>query len=88
MWRARPIFISGTSLDMQAERAHLRSYVFPELEERLRACRQNLEWVDLRIGVAITSLEEEDVRELQVLIGFSVLVWHLAKWGFVMCHNK
>lgn len=67
MWRARPVFISSTFLDMQAERDHLRSYVFPELEERLRACRQNLEWVDLRMGVATTSLEDEDARELHVL---------------------
>ena len=67
MWRARPVFISSTFLDMQAERDHLRSYVFPELEERLRARRLNLEWVDLRIGVATASLREEHARERQVL---------------------
>ena len=67
MWRARPVFISSTFLDMQAERDHLRAYVFPELEERLHARRQNLEWVDLRMGVATTSLQEGDARELRVL---------------------
>jgi len=29
MWRARPIFISSTFLDMQAERDRLRTHVFP-----------------------------------------------------------
>jgi hypothetical protein len=52
MWRARPVFISSTFLDMQAERDHLRTHVFPALEERLKARRHFLEWVDLRLGVA------------------------------------
>jgi tetratricopeptide (TPR) repeat protein len=52
---------------MQAERDHLRNFVFPELEERLRQRRQNLEWVDLRLGVATASLAEGEARELQVL---------------------
>ncbi len=66
-WHARPVFISSTFADMQAERDHLRTYVFPELEERLRQHRHNLEWVDLRMGVATASLAEGDARELQVL---------------------
>lgn len=49
MWRARPVFVSSTFEDMQAERDHLRTHVFPELEERLRTRRFNLEWVDLRM---------------------------------------
>ena len=67
MWPARPIFISGTFADMQAERDHLRTHVFPELEERLRKRRHNLEWVDLRLGVSTASLTESEARELQVL---------------------
>jgi tetratricopeptide (TPR) repeat protein len=67
MWRARPVFISSTFADMQAERDHLRWHVFPALEELLRKRRHNLEWVDLRIGVATASLAEEEARERQVL---------------------
>ena len=67
MWSARPIFISSTFLDMQAERDYLRTRVFPELEERLRARRHHLEWVDLRVGVATASQRDEHLRELHVL---------------------
>jgi hypothetical protein len=52
---------------MQAERDFLRSRVFPELEERLASRRHNLEWVDLRVGVATASEHDERVRELYVL---------------------
>jgi tetratricopeptide (TPR) repeat protein len=52
---------------MQAERDHLRTHVFPQLEELLRKRRHNLGWVDLRLGVATASLTEGDARELQVL---------------------
>jgi tetratricopeptide (TPR) repeat protein len=64
MWRARPVFISSTFLDMQAERDHLRTHVFPALEEKLRERRHFIEWVDLRLGVAEV---DESVHELQVL---------------------
>jgi tetratricopeptide (TPR) repeat protein len=67
MWQSRPIFISSTFVDMQAERDYLRTRVFPELEERLRARRYDLEWVDLRVGVATASERDERVRELHVL---------------------
>src|SRR5580704_11783745 len=67
MWQSRPVFISSTFADMQAERDYLRTHVFPELEERLRARRRNLEWVDLRLGVATASKADEHVRELHVL---------------------
>ena len=67
MWRTRPVFVSSTFQDMQAERDHLRTYVFPELEERLRAVRVRLEWVDLRLGIATASLPSESAREQQVL---------------------
>jgi hypothetical protein len=52
---------------MQAERDHLRNYVFPELEERLRVRRQHLEWIDLRVGVPTASQADHGKRELQVL---------------------
>src|SRR5271168_1607136 len=67
MWQSRPVFISSTFVDMQAERDYLRTRVFPELEERLRARQHNLEWVDLRVGVATASQRDEHVRELYVL---------------------
>ena len=67
MWHARSVFISGTFQDMQAERDHLRTHVFPELEERLKARRHHLEWVDLRVGVATEGHAQEAARELQVL---------------------
>ena len=66
-WRARPIFVSSTFRDMQAERDHLQKVVFPELEERLRARRQSLEPIDLRLGVDPISLEAEHAREQLVL---------------------
>jgi tetratricopeptide (TPR) repeat protein len=66
MWSPRPVFVSSTFQDMQAERDHLRNFVFPALEERLRRLYQHLEWVDLRIGIA-TASRTEDQREEQVL---------------------
>ena len=51
LWHTRPIFITSTFRDMQAERDWLRDRVFPELEERLRARRTHLEPIDLRLGV-------------------------------------
>lgn len=35
VWKARPIFISSTSRDMDAERDHLRSVDCPRLADRL-----------------------------------------------------
>ena len=66
-WQSQPIFISSTFADMQAERDHLRTHVFPALEEHLRARRRHLEWVDLRLGVATAALDTGEARELQVL---------------------
>ena len=67
VWQSRPIFISSTFADMQAERDHLRTHVFPALEERLKARRRHLEWVDLRLGVATAGEKDAEARELQVL---------------------
>src|ERR1700730_4024418 len=67
MWRARPIFISSTFQDMQAERDYLRAHVFPALEERLRARRHYLAWVDLRLGIATAAETDEGGQEAAVL---------------------
>jgi tetratricopeptide (TPR) repeat protein len=67
MWRTRSIFVSSTFKDMHAERDYLRNQVFPDLEERLRALRHHLEWVDLRIGADRASPHEEEARESRVL---------------------
>ena len=52
IWRARPVFITSTFRDMHSERDVLRTKVFPELEERLRARFHHLEPIDLRWGVS------------------------------------
>src|SRR3954451_2609313 len=67
MWWVRPIFISSTFLDMQAERDHLRTHVFPKLEDELREHRCFPEWVDLRVGVATASQQDQAARELHIL---------------------
>jgi tetratricopeptide (TPR) repeat protein len=66
-WRSRPIFISSTFRDMQAERDHLRNFVLPQLEEDLRRRRHHLEPLDLRQGVETGEAASEDQRELLVL---------------------
>jgi hypothetical protein len=67
IWQSRPLFVSSTFANMQAERDHLRTHVFPALEERLKARRSHLEWVDLRLGVATEGEANVEARELQVL---------------------
>jgi hypothetical protein len=69
MWRARPVFVSSTFVDMQSERDHLRTRVFPELEERLRSRHHHLEWVDLRVGVA-TASQPENLQSLRSLASY------------------
>jgi len=66
-WRSRPVFISSTFRDMHAERDHLARYVFPKLEERLRARRHDLVPVDLRWGVETLSVDDERAKQLLVL---------------------
>src|SRR5476651_88881 len=65
-WRTFSIFISSTFADMQAERDHLKTFVFPKIEEELRKKRIALEVVDLRWGVDTASVNEAD-REATVL---------------------
>ena len=68
-WQPRPVFITSTFRDMQAERDWLRNYVLPELEERLRARHHHLEPIDLRWGVDPETTDEaaEQSREFLVL---------------------
>ena len=42
VWKSRPVFITSTFQDMQAERDHLRRFVFPALEEWLLTKRRHL----------------------------------------------
>ena len=67
VWQSRPIFVTSTFQDMQAERDHLMLYVFPAIEEWLVSRYRHLEWVDLRVGVARASSADEAERELLVL---------------------
>jgi hypothetical protein len=41
IWKSRPVFITSTFQDMQAERDHLRKFVFPALEEWLLTKRRH-----------------------------------------------
>jgi len=66
-WQSRPVFISSTFKDMQAERDYLRHIVFPRLEEELRKGRLLLEPIDLRQGVETADLASEEARERLVL---------------------
>jgi tetratricopeptide (TPR) repeat protein len=66
-WRARPVFISSTFKDMQAERSYLQSHVFPRLEEKLRERRHQFEPIDLRMGVETAELGTVEAREALVL---------------------
>ncbi|MEX2214310.1 MAG: DUF4062 domain-containing protein, partial [Phycisphaeraceae bacterium] len=69
LWKSRPVFITSTFRDMQAERDWLRAHVFPVLEERLRARFHHLETIDLRWGVDTASAgsQQEQAREMLVL---------------------
>lgn len=66
-WKLRPIFVSSTFLDMQAERDHLRNFVLPKLEEKLADHKLHVEWIDLRQGVDLNNVEGIIKHELQVL---------------------
>jgi hypothetical protein len=66
-WGVRPVFITSTFQDMQAERDWLWDFVAPAIEARLRAHRRHLEWIDLRLGAGAAEAETEAEREAQVL---------------------
>ena len=65
-WQTRPVFVSSTFKDMQAERDYLRQVVFPRVEEELRKGRIQLEPIDLRQGVETADLPSEEAREQSV----------------------
>lgn len=67
LWRSRPVFITSTFRDMNAERDWLCTRVFPELRDRLRARCHHLETIDLRWGVESASEQDEHAREMLVL---------------------
>ncbi|KKL51458.1 hypothetical protein LCGC14_2295300, partial [marine sediment metagenome] len=52
---------------MHSERDHLRTHVFPVLEERLRERFHHLETIDLRWGVESASEDDQARREVLVL---------------------
>ena len=66
-WQSRPVFVTSTFRDMQAERDYLRDFVFPELGDRLRRRYHFLEPIDLRWGVQTISVSEQHAKELLVL---------------------
>jgi hypothetical protein len=51
-WKTVRVFISGTFLDMHAERDYLVRFVFPRLREELLRRRIHFVDMDLRWGVA------------------------------------
>ena len=67
VWQSRPLFVTSTFLDMQAERDYLHAHVFPVLRERLRERYHHLEPIDLRWGVETVSAGEREAKELLVL---------------------
>ncbi len=67
VWKSRPVFVTSTFRDMQAERDHLHKYVFPELEERLKARFHHLEPIDLRWGVDTASEADEEAKQRLML---------------------
>ncbi|EGV16216.1 DUF4062 domain-containing protein [Thiocapsa marina] len=66
-WQSRPVFVTSTFRDFQAERDHLHRFVFTELEERLKARYHYLEPIDLRWGVDTAAAGEEETRQRLVL---------------------
>src|ERR1700690_165746 len=66
-WPSRPVFITSTFRDMQAERDYLRDFVFRELGDRLAPRSPFLEPIDLRWGVQTISVGEQQAKELLVL---------------------
>jgi hypothetical protein len=67
VWQSRPVFVTSTFRDMQAERDWLHAHVFPALAERLRERFHHLEPIDLRWGVETVSAGEQQAKELLVL---------------------
>ena len=68
IWKPRPIFVSSTFQDMQAERDYLHSVVFLAIEEQLRKRFHFLEPIDLRMGIGVTEIPEKDLIVLRVCL--------------------
>jgi len=66
-WQSRPVFITSTFRDMQAERDWLHTHVFPALAEWLRERYHYLEPIDLRWGVELSGASDQQSKELLVL---------------------
>lgn len=63
IWKPRPVFVTSTFTDMQAERDYLRNHVFPELEQRLKERFCHLEPIDLRWGaLGESSLDQQTLN--------------------------
>lgn len=77
VWSSRPLFISSTFIDFNAERDHLRNVVFPELEERLQleGLCLHLSPIDLRWGV--DTLGDRSLRELSNTADVEIAKQHL-----------
>jgi hypothetical protein len=76
-WGARPVFITSTFQDMQAERDWLWDFVRLAIEDRLRARRRHLEWIDLRLGAGAAQAETEMfTRALAALREDTRAYWH------------
>ena len=67
VWRRRPVYVTSTFRDMQAEREYLRTSVFPELESRLQERHHRLEPIDLRSGAETGAADDEQSKELLAL---------------------
>ena len=67
VWQSRPLFLSSTFKDMQAERDYLRTHVFPRIQERLYERYCFFEPIDLRHGIENIETESEKERELKIL---------------------
>jgi hypothetical protein len=63
-WQTARVFISSTFHDMEAERDHLVTVVFPKLRERLREDRINVVDIDLRWGITQEQSERDEALEI------------------------
>ena len=87
VWQRRPVFVTSTFRDMQAERDVLRHTVFPQLEERLlerlenRDDRFEREYEDVGETEQLPPMNVTGVPEPEewLLIGLAagMLVWYL-----------
>lgn len=66
-WYTRPVFISSTFKDVQAERDSLRDVVFRDIDDKLKNYRRRLEPIDLRWGVETVETKAQESKELLVL---------------------